>query len=153
MNPTDNSADILQRAAQRGRDLKLPYGGAVTPAEAWALFSSGAAKLVDVRTEAETTFVGRIPDTPRVEWRAFKATEPNPDFIESLRAHVAPGETVMFLCRSGVRSHSAAQLAAGAGWPQALNILEGFEGDLDPESQQRGRIGGWRKAGLPWIQS
>jgi hypothetical protein len=43
-------------------------------------------------------------------------------------------------------------VAANAGYAQAFNILEGFEGDLDAQ-QQRGRIGGWRKAGLPWIQS
>ena len=27
-----------------------------------------------------------------------------------------------------------------------------FEGDLDP-ARQRGQPGGWRRAGLPWIQS
>ena len=58
----------------------------------------------------------------------------------------------MFLCRSGVRSHSAAMAAAQAGWSEAYNILEGFEGDKDRE-QHRGAVGGWRKAGLPWVQS
>jgi len=58
----------------------------------------------------------------------------------------------MFLCRSGVRSHNAGQKAAAAGFTSALNILEGFEGDLDAD-QRRGRVGGWRAAGLPWVQS
>jgi hypothetical protein len=38
------------------------------------------------------------------------------------------------------------------GYNQCYNILEGFEGDRDA-NQQRGSIGGWRKAGLPWNQS
>jgi hypothetical protein len=43
-------------------------------------------------------------------------------------------------------------VATTAGYAQALNILEGFEGDLD-ERKQRGSKGGWRAAGLPWVQS
>jgi hypothetical protein len=33
-----------------------------------------------------------------------------------------------------------------------MNILEGFEGDLDANGH-RGTVGGWRKASLPWVQS
>jgi rhodanese-related sulfurtransferase len=57
----------------------------------------------------------------------------------------------MFLCRSGVRSHSAAAAAAQAGWQDSFNVLEGFEGDKDAEHHS-GTLGGWRKAGLPWVQ-
>lgn len=57
---------------------------------------------------------------------------------------------MVLLCRSGVRSVAAAQRAAGLGI-EAYNILEGFEGDVDA-SGQRGRLGGWRKRGLPWHQ-
>ena len=57
----------------------------------------------------------------------------------------------MFLCRSGVRSHAAAEAATREGWT-AYNILEGFEGDKDA-AQHRNSVGGWRKAGLPWTQS
>jgi len=58
---------------------------------------------------------------------------------------------LLFLCRSGARSHAAAEAAHDAGHEGAYNVLEGFEGDLD-EHKQRGARGGWRKAGLPWIQ-
>jgi rhodanese-related sulfurtransferase len=58
----------------------------------------------------------------------------------------------MFICRSGGRSHSAAQAATQAGWREAYNVLEGFEGDKDA-AQHRGSVGGWKKACLPWIQS
>ena len=38
----------------------------------------------------------------------------------------------MFLCRSGVRSHHAAAIAAmQAGYSKAYNVLQGFEGDKD----------------------
>jgi rhodanese-related sulfurtransferase len=57
----------------------------------------------------------------------------------------------MFLCRSGARSHSAAEAATRAGWRECYNVLEGFEGDKDA-AHHRGTVGGWKKAGLPWIQ-
>ena len=59
---------------------------------------------------------------------------------------------MLFLCRSGVRSHHAAEAAARAGFKRAYNVLEGFEGDLDC-TRRRGTLGGWRAAGLPWEQS
>jgi rhodanese-related sulfurtransferase len=58
----------------------------------------------------------------------------------------------MFLCRSGVRSHYAADAVTRAGWREAYNVLEGFEGDKDTQ-HHRNSVGGWRKAGLPWVQS
>jgi len=30
-------------------------------------------------------------------------------------------------------------------------VLEGFEGEKDPQGH-RGTVGGWRFAGLPWVQ-
>ena len=53
----------------------------------------------------------------------------------------------MFLCRSGVRSDGAARLAAGAGYSNCYNILEGFEGGIDARTGRRGTLGGWRLAG------
>ena len=39
-----------------------------------------------------------------------------------------------------------------AGWKETYNVLEGFEGDKDADGH-RNTVGGWRKAGLPWVQS
>ena len=61
------------------------------------------------------------------------------------------GLLVMFICRSGGRSHNAAMLAQQAGYSEAYNVLEGFEGDRDAQGH-RNTIGGWRAAGLPWTQ-
>ena len=58
---------------------------------------------------------------------------------------------VMFMCRSGARSHGAAIAATQAGYPNSFNVLEGFEGDKDSNGH-RSSVGGWRKAGLPWVQ-
>ena len=52
--------EIRRRARERALQMKLPYAGAVTPAEAHALMKAGAA-LVDVRTTAERHFVGSVP--------------------------------------------------------------------------------------------
>ncbi|MGQ0512621.1 MAG: rhodanese-like domain-containing protein [Betaproteobacteria bacterium] len=143
--------EILQRARERAIQMKLPYAGAVTPAEAHALMKAGAT-LVDVRTTPERHFVGSVPGSQPIEWTTYPKGEHNPAFLEQLEEAAPKDAPVLFLCRSGVRSHNAAIVAAEAGWKDAYNILEGFEGDKDPE-QHRGQVGGWRKAGLPWIQS
>jgi rhodanese-related sulfurtransferase len=148
----DHATALLDRIARRGRAKALPYLGEATPAEAWALHRDGAAVIVDIRTRAEWTYVGRVEGTPLVEWREFGAQDPNPDFIAQLADQVPRDVPVLFLCRSGVRSVSAALAAAAAGWRAAIDVLEGFEGDLDAEGR-RGAVGGWRKAGLPWVQT
>ena len=143
---------ILDRAAQRAQNLGLSYAGAVTPKEAHALIAAGQARLIDVRTRFEAEYVGRIPDTTLIEWKPLGAGDPNPQFLTQLDRVGDQSENYLFLCRSGARSHAAAGKAAAAGYRGAFNILEGFEGDLDSDGH-RGTRGGWRKAGLPWIQS
>jgi len=142
--------DVRQRARERGQKLKLPYAGALLPAEAHELMKAGA-KLVDVRTDAELHYVGGVPGSEHIEWSNFPEGQKNPKFLEQLGNAVKKDEPVMFLCRSGVRSHNAAIAAAQAGWKEAYNVLEGFEGDKDGAGH-RNTVGGWRFARLPWIQ-
>ena len=143
--------EILAVAAQRARVSSLPYAGEVTPQEAYRLFSAHGAKIVDVRSRFEYDVIGRVPGTPLISWKHWPSGEPNTNFLAELRGQCAIDDIVLFLCRSGVRSHFTAIAAATTGFAQAFNILEGFEGDLDRRGQ-RGHTGGWRKAGLPWIQ-
>lgn len=145
--------DILSRAKQRAEAMKLPYAGALLPREAKALLEQiPEAKLVDVRTQPEWEFVGHVPDSVLVEWNTYPGGQRNSAFLEHLEARVAKtAAPVMFLCRSGVRSHHAAAAATGAGYANSYNILEGFEGDKDGRGH-RGSVGGWRYAGLPWVQ-
>jgi rhodanese-related sulfurtransferase len=151
--PNESAEAILARAKERGKAMRLPYAGALLPAEAHALLQQlPASKLVDVRTQAEWEYVGHIPDTVLIEWNTYPNGQRNPDFLNELQAQVAEAnEPVMFLCRSGARSHHAAQAATQAGYPNSYNILEGFEGDKDANGH-RNTVGGWRFAGLPWIQ-
>ena len=142
--------DILNRAQTRAGEAGLPYAGAVTPTEAFALLQNApGATLVDVRTRAEWDWVGRIPGAVEIEWIGYPSGQPNAHFLAQLKQSVDPEALVLFLCRSGARSHQAATVAHEAGYGSAYNILEGFEGDKDARGQ-RGQTGGWRHAGLPW---
>ena len=150
-DPAEAVAEILDCAAARGGAQGVAYAGLVTPAEAWVLRQAGAAQIVDVRTKPEWEFVGRVPDSTLVEWRRYGDSAPNPEFVVALTTRFERGATLLFLCRSAIRSHHAATAAAAAGFRHAFNVLEGFEGDLDAH-RRRGQAGGWRSAGLPWIQ-
>jgi len=135
------------------------YAGDVTPTEAWErLQSDPNAKLVDVRTQAEWVYVG-VPDLGSlgkqpilVQWQTFPGMTRNEAFAEQLRSQgVQPDDTLLFLCRSGVRSKAAAELMTQLGFTAAYNISDGFEGPLD-EGRHRGTAAGWKAAGLPWVQ-
>ncbi|HEY7052100.1 MAG TPA: rhodanese-like domain-containing protein [Mycobacterium sp.] len=137
----------------------MSYAGDITPEEAWKLLSDNPdAVLVDCRTVAEWGFVG-VPDLTElgrdvvyVEWSDMRGL-PNERFVDELRsAGVEPGEQpVVFLCRSGNRSISAAEAATAAGITPSYNVLDGFEGHLDADGHRGGS--GWRAVGLPWRQS
>ena len=144
-------AAIKKAAAERARQMQLPYAGALTPAEAHALMQAGA-KLVDVRTRPELLYVGRVPGSLAVEWQTYPGGQQNPGFVQQLAQVAEPDDTLMFLCRSGARSHAAAATATQAGWRVSYNVLEGFEGDKNTEGH-RNTVNGWRKAGLPWTQT
>jgi rhodanese-related sulfurtransferase len=149
----DTPKAILERARQRALQLNLPYAGAVTPGEAAALIQANpSSSLVDVRTRAEWEWVGRVPGTVLIEWNTWPGGARNRDFERDLLDRVPEKSApVLFMCRSGGRSHHAAAAAAQLGYALAFNVLEGFEGDKDPEGH-RGTRNGWKVAGLPWIQ-
>ena len=133
---------IFERAAQRARAMGLAYAGAVTPAEAQALSDAGEARIVDVRTPEEYRDIGHVAGTPLVVWPRNGAPEDVRRFVEEVAEKHAPTETLLLLCRSGVRSHYAAHVLSQAGFERAYNVLEGFEGAVPGQ--------GWRAAGLPW---
>jgi len=144
---------ILDAARQRAGGQ--PYAGAVTPQEAFALLQSDpSVKIVDVRTNAERDWVGRVavPDSQHVavQWAAWPGGQPNPDFGAQLQSVAAKDEVLLFLCRSGVRSRHSARVATELGYANAFDILEGFEGDRDGDGHRK-TVGGWCKAGLPWV--
>jgi len=130
---------------------------------AWkTLASAPRSQLVDVRTRAEWTYVG-IPDLASVgkrpvlvEWQTFPDQAVDPRFAERLAGElkalgVGPDDDLYFICRSGSRSLAAAKAMAAAGYRACHNVAGGFEGPLDDE-RHRGSAGGWKAAGLPWLQ-
>jgi len=142
--------ELLNTAQERARRLGLPYAGALLPGEAYEIWQlAPGAKLVDVRTHAEWDWVGRIPGAEEIEWMSYPSNQPNGHFLAQLKHQVDPESLVMFICRSGARSHNAASLASSSGYTASYNVLEGFEGDKDA-SGHRNTVGGWRHAGLPW---
>ncbi|MDR2925815.1 MAG: rhodanese-like domain-containing protein [Azoarcus sp.] len=145
-------AALLDIAHRRAAELRLPYQGALTPAEAqqvWRL--APGAKLIDIRSRTEQHFVGRIPGATCLEWELWPSGLVNAHFMAQLRQAVDPESLAMFICRSGQRSDEAALLATRSGYNNSYNVLEGFEGALDA-NKQRGHIGGWKFANLPWEQ-
>ncbi|QSZ50373.1 rhodanese-like domain-containing protein [Arthrobacter sp. D5-1] len=130
----------------------MSYAGDLTPQDAWAKLEEGAI-LVDVRTEAEWAHIG-IPDTKATEndplfiqWNLAGGI-PNSRFIEDLQQQAPEDDAVelVFICRSGQRSISAAIAATQAGFT-AYNVLEGFEGEPDRYGERT--VNGWKNRGLP----
>lgn len=132
------------------------YKGNVKPTEAFErLQASPNAWLIDVRTLPEWQFVGlpAVERLVRVSWQEYPAMQVNGDFVRMVEdAGVSKDAEVFLICRSGSRSAAAATTLTQAGFGNCYNVAEGFEGDKD-EQGRRGSRGGWKAAGLPWVQS
>ena len=110
------------------------------------------ALLVDCRTEIEFFYVGHPVGALNIEWHMSPDFDVNPHFAdEVLREAGSRQRPILLICRSGKRTLDAGETLETNGFTNVTNILEGFEGDLD-ENFQRGTLGGWRRAGLPWEQ-
>ncbi|MES2500317.1 MAG: rhodanese-like domain-containing protein [Pseudomonadota bacterium] len=144
-----NIEEVMNQARKRAVEKKLPYSGELTPQETYFLLQQANAILVDVRSQAELDLVGRVPDATHIEWAFYPGMVSNTDFGAQLQAKVAPNKTVIFMCRTGARSHSAAVLAQQIGYSHAFNMLEGFEGEANAQ-KQRTLVNGWKQANLPW---
>ncbi|OHC74670.1 MAG: sulfurtransferase [Rhodospirillales bacterium RIFCSPLOWO2_12_FULL_58_28] len=135
------------------------YAGDVTPKQAWQMLGEDAsAVLLDVRTQAEWTFVG-APDLSSlgkqpvfVQWQTFPEMRPNSEFAQQVAGcGVGEENTVLLICRSGKRSLDAARALTSLGFAKCYNIAAGFDGDRDP-ANHRGTLNGWKADGLPWGQ-
>ena len=131
--------------------------------EVWAQLEKDAGSvLIDVRTRAEWAFVG-LPDLTEigkrvltVEWQTSPESKIDAGFSERMtQALDAAGANkdneLFFICRSGARSRMAAEAMASVGYRRCRNVADGFEGPLDA-NRHRGRVAGWKAAGLAWVQ-
>lgn len=149
-----------------GLDLEpgRPQIDDVAVTDVWSRLNSDRnAAMVDVRTRAEWMFVG-VPELASVgktlilaEWQSFPDQRVDAEFAARLEKtlreqQVLADAEIFFICRSGARSKAAAQAMAALGFARCRNVADGFEGPIGPD-RRRGRIAGWKAAGLPWVQS
>lgn len=126
----------------------------LTPCEAWTFVQQHPEALfVDVRMEIESLYVGRPPGVIHVSWYEYPDLSPNPEaFTQAvLREAGDTSRTVVLICRSGKRSADAGLALEAAGFTDVVNVLHGFEGELD-DRFHRSTVSGWRFDGLPWEQ-
>lgn len=139
------------------------YAGDLVSTDAYQILESEVKSvLIDVRTDAEWTFVG-VADLESLgkrpillEWQVYPDMEYNTSFVEELDRHlgekgVGKDASLLFLCRSGQRSKHAAIEMTAKGYTKCINVSDGFEGGLD-DVRHRGAVSGWKAVGLPWVQ-
>ena len=124
----------------------------VTPKEASEYLKQNRnALFIDCRSEMEYLFVGHPVGAMMIPWNDGPDWEINPHFVSHVKKAASIDRPVVLICRSGNRSIDAGLALEQAGFSEVLNVLHGFEGELD-ESHRRNSVSGWRRDGLPWEQ-
>ena len=125
------------------------------PRDTWEfLQQTPDALFVDVRMEIESLYVGRPPGVINIPWYEYPDLTPDPAGFVAAVERESSGQKdrpVVLLCRSGKRTLDAGKALEAAGYTQLINVLHGFEGDLDDQFR-RSTLNGWRHDGLPWEQ-
>ena len=149
----------IYTTAKNRVDSSAGYAGDLKVDEAWSLLEDDpGAVLIDVRTEAEWSYVG-VPDLSAigrepvfVQWLFFPSMSENPNFFDELAAQgVSPDKAAIVMCRTVNRSGKAVRAMTAKGYPRSYLLLDGFEGSFDG-NKHRGASDGWKAAGLPWDQ-
>jgi len=139
--------------------------------EAFSMKNELGAKalFIDVRTRAELEFVGvaegmdvNIPYlfNDSTEWdkeRNASKKVLNPYFAEQVENQLKirgldKSNPIILICRSGSRSAKAATLLYELGYQKAYTVVDGFEGDVAKEGENKGKrvVNGWKNSRLPW---
>ena len=152
------SFQYLAEIAAARKNSASPYVGEVFAKEAFEFMQAQPSYLLDVRTKAEWQFAGvaDLQGLPAkllcIEWVNYPDFAANPSFIQYVSNEIDSKNAVIFcLCKTGGRSHQAANKLAGLGYVNCFNITHGFEGDHN-DAGQRGKINGWKAEGLLWKQ-
>lgn len=120
--------------------------------EAYSMLKKPSTYLIDVRTIAEYVFVGHPEMAYNIPFMFWNEREQkmktNEKFLEDLKSHFSPEDTLIFLCRSGGRSMKAAKLAKKHGFKHLFNLKYGFEGDKNHKGYRS--FNGWKNSGLPY---
>jgi rhodanese-related sulfurtransferase len=124
------------------------------PTEAWEwLQRHPEALFIDVRMEIEYLYVGHPPGVVHIPWYEYPELMPDPaGFVAAVEREAGGRDRpVVLICRSGRRTVDAGVVLEAAGFREVVNVLHGFEGELDAD-MRRSRLNGWRFDGLPWEQ-
>jgi rhodanese-related sulfurtransferase len=125
------------------------------PKAAWQFIQDNPdALFVDVRMEIESLYVGRPPGVHHIAWYEYPELTPDPAAFVAAVDREAQGDrsrAVVLICRSGKRTVDAGLALEAAGFGQVVNVLHGFEGEMDANFH-RSTTNGWRFEGLPWEQ-
>lgn len=160
------SSAVAETPAPQDEKKHTQPGKYVTAQEAYEMWKSGPekVKILDCRTPQEYVYVGHAPMAYNIpsklwtgKWNEEKkefALEDNPDFEARAKKIFKTDDTILVMCRSGHRSAESVNRLAEAGFTNAYNIVDGFEGDKikDEESYYNGKRmkNGWRNSGAPW---
>ena len=146
--------ELLDTAHTRSQTHSWQFSGALLPHEAQELLQlAPGVRLIDVRSHAELELTGVIPNAVHIEWQSWPGWVLNPHFLTQLAQATDQESLLLFICRSGYRSHRAAAACTQAGRGSCYNVLEGLEGDLNKTTGHRNELNGWKHRGLPWSQS
>jgi len=120
----------------------------VSPMDACTLMQDEGYLYLDVRTVLEfhqghPAGAYNIP----VMLRGDRGMEPNPHFVDEVRAHFSLDTALIVGCKMGGRSQRAAALLRSAGFSRVLDQGAGFDGSRDPFG--RTVIPGWKAQQLP----
>ena len=139
--------------------MEFNYAGDLSPQNTWdEVKNNDNCFLVDCRSSAEWSLIG-VPNLDSigkkvvfVEWQIYPTMEKNSKFLQEIsESGIEKDSKIIFLCRSGARSRSAAEFLTSHGYKECYNCMEGFEGSHN-EFGQRGKQNGWKFADLPWNQ-
>jgi rhodanese-related sulfurtransferase len=132
----------------------------ILPTQSWKILKEDKTSiLVDVRNIEELLISGS-PDLRlinkeviHVPWKMLEQQANdddigvnqyiNKDFLGNLREKIPDySATIIFLCRSGIRSCNAASFSSYKGYQKCYNIIGGFESNNNQYC--------WKILGLPW---
>ncbi|NOR14459.1 MAG: rhodanese-like domain-containing protein [Candidatus Aminicenantes bacterium] len=124
----------------------------ISSKEGFEMLKKSATYLVDVRTIAEYVYVGHpvmASNIPLLFWMEREQDRiQNPNFLEDVKSLFKTDDTLILICRSGVRSVTAYRMLEKAGFKNVYNIKNGFEGGRDENGYRS--MSGWKNNGLAY---
>lgn len=157
---------VAQSPQPRDMRKRTELGKYVNAQQAYEMWKADPEKVIilDCRTPEEYALVGHAPMAYNIpsrlwtgKWNAAGREyemQDNPDFESLVKDRFDVKDILLVMCRSGHRSAASVNRLSRAGFVNAYNIVDGFEGDLveDRESYFFGKrmLNGWKNSGAPW---